>query len=210
MTRPKALAPRMTVPCPVGRRRPKAPATMPPGRPSKITVVPMTRNTSACRAGPPSIPALLRLWANREATAAATMPRGASHIRNSRSLRARAVPRVEAATARGRTTKIRAPTVATPRQPRSTMEAMGTLAASSTNSMPIISVVSCSLKLLISSMARPRKLPTTMPAMMTESTPLSGRIVLLAWKITAAIDRVKMLNISSGTPRGMRSSTAST
>ena len=101
------------MPVVIGRRTPSAHATSPPLSPWTTTVPVMTMNTRARRSFPPAKSFPASTCANKEATAAATTPRGDSHATNARSRIVSSDPAVQTATLIGRTTNISAPTVAT-------------------------------------------------------------------------------------------------
>ena len=174
--RPTSFAPRITHPVSCRRRTPRSRAMRPPVSPATTTVTAITRNTRARSASPPGIPARASSSAKRDATAAATMPRGPIHPMKSFWRMVRSARKVPARTHRGRTTRISAATTASPAHPRAVTWATRTSAARSTKSIPMSITVSCSLNSSRSRCTTIRALPTTTPATLTAAMPLSGMI----------------------------------
>ena len=148
--------------------------------------------------------------ATSAATAAATMPRGATQATKARSRQVRSEPDVESQTFAGRTTRISAATVAIPAQPRSVTCSTRTLAASSMNSMPTSITVSWSLNSRRSRSPRMRRLPTTTPATVTARIPLWEATCSQPSNKSSTEARTKMFSCPSGTRRRTASSRDST
>ena len=116
------------------------------------------------------------------------MPRGATQPIRARSRQDRALPQVANATVNGRTTNCASRNTPTPAASMPSGKGQCSRAASSTKSTDTSTVVRFSLKSRMSSMWMSRTLPSTMPMMVTASSPDSWVSVLEMLKASSTTE----------------------
>ena len=132
------------------------------------------KNTSGTIELAPSRPTVSNLIANSDEIAAATIPRGATQLRNHLSFEETLVPRPEIQILSGRATNITTISTPNPPKPRSNMALESSRAASRINSAEINSTVNVSLNSKISAISTPRMFANQIPITVTVNNPDSS------------------------------------
>ena len=140
-----------------------------------VTTVPMMiRNTRGTILSAPATPRRSSLIANRDDTAAATIPLGATQLKNHLSALGSEVPKAQHQTLRGLAINITTSKSAKPCQPNCIRAAESNLAANKMKRPEIKSTVSVSLNSTISPISTPRMFASQIPITVTVSRPDSS------------------------------------
>ena len=141
----------------------------------------------------PAKPTDSSLMANNDEIAAATIPRGATQLKNHLSFDDRFVPRPETHILNGRAINITTNNTPKPPQPRSSIALESRRAASRINKAEISNTVKVSLNSKISAISTPRILASQIPITVTVNNPDSSCKILEATKIPNMIVKTAVL-----------------
>ena len=158
------------------------------------TTVPIIiKNTKGTIELAPSKPTDSNLIANNDEIAAATIPRGATQLKNHFSFEVTLVPIPEIQMLNGRAINMTTSRTPKPPQPRSNIALESRRAASRMNNAEISSTVKVSLNSKISAISTPRIFANQIPITVTVSRPDSSCKILDATKIPSIIVNTAVL-----------------
>ena len=149
-----------------------------------MTTVPIIiKNTNGTIELAPARPTASNLIANNDEIAAATIPRGATQLRNHLSFDERLVPRPEIQILNGRAINMTTSRTPKPPHPRSNMALESRRAANRINRAEISNTVKVSLNSKMSAISTPRILASQIPMTVTVNKPDSSCRMFEATKI---------------------------